>query len=216
QHSVDFSQLCDVFNRLSTEIKTLSVKFEGSKHVDSSITSMFSVPSSYSIKTSSSGEIPDPASAEEIIKNVPEFINDPKSANSLNSFSFGHLTEEQFRCLIFISELLTTPLLPLRTRLLKRMEEHPNVTLREMVRREVKIANLARDSALINFDIVSTHLVQKINVSMTHSAQFVTQPNPSTEQKPFSPCPFCRPGHFSQECPFKVYRCKRYQKIGHK
>ncbi|KAM3181582.1 hypothetical protein ACTXT7_014081 [Hymenolepis weldensis] len=84
QRSVDLSQLYDVFNRLSEEIKLHSVKFEGSKYVDSSITSMSSVPSSHSIKPSVSDEILDAAFAEDIIKNVSEFINDPKSANSLN------------------------------------------------------------------------------------------------------------------------------------
>ncbi|VUZ56396.1 unnamed protein product [Hymenolepis diminuta] len=49
-------------------------------------------------------------------------------------FRSSTLTEEQFRCLIFISGLQTKPCLPLRTRLFKLMEENPNPKLRETVR----------------------------------------------------------------------------------
>ncbi|KAM3187066.1 hypothetical protein ACTXT7_003031 [Hymenolepis weldensis] len=56
----------------SSEVKALPTKFEGSKHVDSSITSGSSVPSSYSIK-------PVFVEIEDVTKNVPEFIHDPKS-----------------------------------------------------------------------------------------------------------------------------------------
>lgn len=44
-------------------------------------------------------------------------------------FSFGTLTEERFRRLIFISGLQMKPWLPLRTCLLKVKEENPNVKL---------------------------------------------------------------------------------------
>ncbi|KAM3182660.1 hypothetical protein ACTXT7_011861 [Hymenolepis weldensis] len=73
-----------IFNSLSEEVKALSVKFEGSKHADSSITSMHSVPSSYSIKPASV-EIADPAAADDVTKNVPEFIHYPKSGKFLES-----------------------------------------------------------------------------------------------------------------------------------
>ncbi|KAM3179557.1 hypothetical protein ACTXT7_000292 [Hymenolepis weldensis] len=64
---------------LFAEAKALAAKFEGSKLVDSSTTSK-SFPSSYSIKPSASVEICDPAAAEDITINVPEFIYEPKSS----------------------------------------------------------------------------------------------------------------------------------------
>ncbi|KAM3187036.1 hypothetical protein ACTXT7_003124 [Hymenolepis weldensis] len=63
------------------KIKALLATFEVSKPVDSSITSMFSVSSSYSIKPFVSVKIPDPGAAEDVNKCVPEFIHDLKSGN---------------------------------------------------------------------------------------------------------------------------------------
>lgn len=64
-----------MLNSLSAEVKALWAKFEGLKHMHSSITSTFSVLLSYSIKSSASVEIPDPVAAEDVIKNV----HNPKS-----------------------------------------------------------------------------------------------------------------------------------------
>ncbi|VUZ43938.1 unnamed protein product [Hymenolepis diminuta] len=47
-----------MFNSPSTEVKALSVKSEGSKHVSTFITTVSSVPSSCSIKPSPSVEVP--------------------------------------------------------------------------------------------------------------------------------------------------------------
>ncbi|KAM3187037.1 hypothetical protein ACTXT7_003125 [Hymenolepis weldensis] len=60
-----------------------------------------------------------------------------------------------------------------------------------MVKEGVKMVDLTHDSALTDSDAV-TRLVHKISALMPQSAQFVAQPNPSIEQKPSSPCLYCR------------------------
>lgn len=82
---MDCSQLFEMLNSLSVEIKALSAKFMDSRHVDASITSMSSVPSSYFIRSSPSIEISDPVAAEDVIKNIPEFIFDPESGKFFKS-----------------------------------------------------------------------------------------------------------------------------------
>ncbi|KAM3178202.1 hypothetical protein ACTXT7_003008 [Hymenolepis weldensis] len=81
-----------VFNSLCAEVKVLLIKFEGFKYVDASITSMSSVPSSYSIRPSSSLEILDPAAAaaEDVTKHVLEFIHDPISGKFFESWYNEH------------------------------------------------------------------------------------------------------------------------------
>ncbi|KAM3185308.1 hypothetical protein ACTXT7_006611 [Hymenolepis weldensis] len=66
--------------------KALSAKFEGAKHVDPTVTSMSSVPSSYSIKPFASVEIPDHAAAEDIIKNILQFFHNSKSGKFFESW----------------------------------------------------------------------------------------------------------------------------------
>ncbi|KAM3175705.1 hypothetical protein ACTXT7_008000 [Hymenolepis weldensis] len=115
---------------------------------------MPSISSSYSIKPSTA--------AEDVTKNVLEFIHD---------LNFGTLIEEQF---IFISGLQTKPWLLLRTHLLKLMKEDPNVKLQELVRKGFKMANLTCDSALVGSCVMPIQLVHKLSASMPQFAQFVT------------------------------------------
>ncbi|KAM3181626.1 hypothetical protein ACTXT7_014002 [Hymenolepis weldensis] len=75
-----------MFNSLSVEVKAHSAKFDGSKYVDASITSMSSVCPSYSNKQSESVEIHDPVAAEDVTKNISEFIHDPKKGKFFESW----------------------------------------------------------------------------------------------------------------------------------
>lgn len=88
-----------------------------------------------------------------------------------NKRSFDTLTEEKFRCPIFISGLQMRLWLPLRTHLLKIMEKNPNVKLQETVRERVKVANLTRNLDLIGSDAKSTRLLHKISASIPQSTK---------------------------------------------
>ncbi|KAM3183918.1 hypothetical protein ACTXT7_009399 [Hymenolepis weldensis] len=73
-----------MFKSLSAGVKALSAKFEGSKDVLPPIASMSSVPLSYSIKSSASVEIPDPAAAEDVHKICLSSFMLPNQENSLD------------------------------------------------------------------------------------------------------------------------------------
>lgn len=77
QESGDFLQVFEMLNSLSAEVKTLSIKFEGSKHVDTFIISASSFLHFF-IKPASA-EILDSATAADTTKNGSEFIHGPKS-----------------------------------------------------------------------------------------------------------------------------------------
>ncbi|VUZ48586.1 unnamed protein product, partial [Hymenolepis diminuta] len=203
-----FRLVLDVQQSIS-DAKALSAKFEGSKQVESSATSKFSFPSSRSIKPSVCVEIRDPAAAEDVTMNLPEFIHDSESSEFFKSRS-STLTKERLRCLIFISGLRTKPWLPLRTRLLKIVEENPNVALQEMVRGGVKMANLTRDS-----DANPTRLVYEKCKSMLQSSKLLPQSNTSN-RKPLPFCLCCRGWYLPQHYTFKQYQFKQCRKIGHK
>ncbi|VUZ56069.1 unnamed protein product, partial [Hymenolepis diminuta] len=205
-----------------------------------------SAPSPHSNKHPAAAESPDPGAVEDVTKNVPEFIHNPKSYKFYKSwklppgkyehyskfvfskqfdelsyfetvqvmeetfgqnfslfnarfnylklatehdenlydfsgimnfrcgkFSFGTLTEEQSRCLIFTSVPQTKPRLPQRTSPLKLLEEKPNVKLQEMVKEGIKMTCLTCDSTLIDSNAKRTRPVQKISASVSHSAKFV-------------------------------------------
>ncbi|KAM3182387.1 hypothetical protein ACTXT7_012483 [Hymenolepis weldensis] len=68
------------------------------------------------------------------------------------------------------------------------------------------MANLIRDSALIDSDAVPTRLVYQM------SAQFVAQQNASAEQKHYSPSQDNRGWHLPQQSSFKHFRCEQCQK----
>ncbi|KAM3186561.1 hypothetical protein ACTXT7_004080 [Hymenolepis weldensis] len=67
-----------MLNGLPAKVNALLAKFEGSKHVDDSVTSISSVSPFYSIKPS--------AAAKPAIKSVPESMNDPKSGRFFGSW----------------------------------------------------------------------------------------------------------------------------------
>ncbi|VUZ38994.1 unnamed protein product [Hymenolepis diminuta] len=210
-------------------------------------------PSYYFIKPSAFIKIPDPAAAEDVTVNVPEFIQDPKSAKFFESrkldlfeyeryskfvlpeefdelahcetlqvkkeffgqnlllfkthficpklvikhdedlyefaravnfhsdkFDFDIFTEKQFITLNFTSLHQVKLWLLLRVSLLKLIKIDLNMKLKEMGR-GAKMANLTRDTTLTNSDAMPMRMMHKIAVSMSQSAQFMTQPNPSLE-----------------------------------
>ncbi|VUZ42521.1 unnamed protein product, partial [Hymenolepis diminuta] len=171
------------FSSLCTEIKALSTKFEGSKYVDTSITPMFFVPSTYSIRHSASVGILDPPAAEDGTTHVLEFIRDLISGKFFESWFNKHY-RRTVQVSIFTSGFQTKPWLPIKIRPLKLMEESPNVKLQELVRGGVKMASLTPDSALIDFDAISASIPQ--------SGQFAAQSNPSAGRNMPSSCPCCR------------------------
>ncbi|KAM3183111.1 hypothetical protein ACTXT7_010999 [Hymenolepis weldensis] len=169
---------------------------------------MFSVPSLYSIKPSASVEIPNPATAEDVCINVPEFIHDHKSGKffepsynkhkyvfMVNLFKWVKKTKiwylvrklgpvEYERTLTEVQFRCLIFISGLQTKPFSPLRtrllrlREENPKQQEMVR-GVKMANLMCDSALIDFDAMPTHLVHKMSALAPQSAQFVAQPNSS-------------------------------------
>ena len=116
-------------------------------------------------------------------------------------FKLSSLTEEQFKCLIFIKGLTSESHSDIRARLLTKLENDKDVTIHALT-------NICNDLVKIKSDTI---LVQKQN---TTPSTFNVQAK--KVNKPLEACWFCGEMHYSQFCPFKKHKCNVCKKIGHK
>ena len=127
-------------------------------------------------------------------------------------FKLGSLTEDQFRCLIFICGLQSPAYSELRTRLLAKIEQEPSLTLQQLIDECDRLHNLKRDSALIQRPDRSFNPIHAITTKPRQNYS----PTGTTVKKPPSPCRHCGAWHFHKDCPFRNNRCQKCHVVGHK
>jgi hypothetical protein len=136
-----------------------------------------------------------------------------KIKQSCSTFKLGSLTEDQFHCLMFIRGLKASHEADLRTWLLAKLEQEPDIKLESMVDECQRFINLRKDSDMIQ-------QTEPISINTVKSnKQPVTLDNsngPQTRSKPNSPCHYCGSWHFHRFCPFKKHKCQKCNKFGHK
>ncbi|CAH8612293.1 unnamed protein product [Dicrocoelium dendriticum] len=129
-------------------------------------------------------------------------------------FKLRCLTDDQFKCLIFVSALQSPRDAEIRTRLLAKLDQDPDLTLKSLVGECKRLITLKHDTAMIEQScptIADTvHAVQKARKPGSNKA-FNRKPN-----KPPTPCWSCGEWHFARYCPFKRHICDKCHKRGHK
>lgn len=131
-------------------------------------------------------------------------------------FELGKLTEEQFKCLIFVCGLKEAQDVDIRQRLLTQVNERPESTLEQLVAECQRIINLRHDSAMIQQEPSrEINMVQRRNQHHHHhnhgsSKGFSSPKNPST------PCWLCGSLHWSRDCTYRSHKCTQCGRIGHK
>ncbi|CAH8624674.1 unnamed protein product [Dicrocoelium dendriticum] len=129
-------------------------------------------------------------------------------------FKLRCLTDDQFKCLIFVSALQSPRDAEIRTRLLANLDQDPDLTLKSLVGECKRLITLKHDTAMIEQSrptIADTvHAVQKARKSGSNKS-FNRKPN-----KPPTPCWSCGEWHFARYCPFKRHICDKCHKRGHK
>nr|VZI19336.1 unnamed protein product [Spirometra erinaceieuropaei] len=128
-------------------------------------------------------------------------------------FQLGSLTEDQFKCLIFICGLQSPKNADIRTRLLSKVQQSNSITLQELAAECQTLINLKLDSAMIQ-NPVSSFSVHTVTSTKSHP---VTRPKQmSKARSPPSPFRHCGAWHFHRDCAFRQHRCQSCNQVGHR
>nr|VZH95980.1 unnamed protein product [Spirometra erinaceieuropaei] len=126
-------------------------------------------------------------------------------------FQLGSLTEDQFKCLIFICGLQSPKDAGIRTRLLSKVHQNNSTTLQELAAEFQTLINLKHDSAMIQ-NPASSFSVHTVTSTKSHP---VTRPKQvSKSRSPPSPCRHCGAWHFHRDCTFRQHRCQSCNQVG--
>lgn len=130
-------------------------------------------------------------------------------------FELSKLTEDQFKCLVFVCGLKQESDSEVRTRLLSRIEENSNVTLEQISDECQRLLNLKHDTAMIESTQSSStvNTVRRNQQSDRHSSP---PPSKYREGKPGSPCWYCGAMHFVKDCSYYRHKCQDCGQFGHK
>ncbi|XP_058828745.1 uncharacterized protein K02A2.6-like [Topomyia yanbarensis] len=142
-------------------------------------------------------------------------------------FELGKLTEEQFKCLVFVCGLKAENDAEVRTRLLSRIEERADVTLEQISDECQRLLSIKHDTAMIEAGpnsaavqaLKSKQYVGKRTFRYERrSPVFGSSSRPSriTGTGPGSPCWNCGSMHYSKDCPFKNHQCRDCKQVGYK
>ncbi|CAH8498480.1 unnamed protein product [Schistosoma intercalatum] len=126
-------------------------------------------------------------------------------------FKLRSLTDDQFKCLIFIKALQSPQDAEIRTRLLARLDQDPNVTLRTLTDECKRLQSIRHDNELIeqvnpNLTCGSVNTITRLKV----------QKPVTTRNKPRTACWLCGDWHYARFCPFKKHKCQECNKRGPK
>ncbi|XP_055523196.1 uncharacterized protein K02A2.6-like [Wyeomyia smithii] len=136
-------------------------------------------------------------------------------------FELGKLSEEQFKCLVYVCGLKAKSDAEIRARLLSKIEERTDVTLEQLSEECQRLHNLKHDNAMIeratSFDQIHTvkqnferHRFRKRN------ADFSKASTSGIKRLPQTPCWLCGSMHYIRDCTFKKHKCNECGQFGHR
>lgn len=121
-------------------------------------------------------------------------------------FHLQTLTDDQFKCLIFIAGLQSPNDSELRSRPLVKLETDKNVTVQDLMTECNRLLSLKKD----------TMLVQQSTLPSQTSRIISDDKYKGSKKKQPSTCWSCGEWHDARFCPFKKHECQVCHKRGHK
>uniref|UniRef100_A0A5S6Q443 RNA-directed DNA polymerase n=1 Tax=Trichuris muris TaxID=70415 RepID=A0A5S6Q443_TRIMR len=158
-----------------------------------------------------------------------------------DQFQLNALTEDQFKCLVFVSGLQSATDSEIRLRLLSKMETDADVTIQALIEECRRITSLNQDAILVAG--ASPKESEPFINAVAREAKLITRRPSMTKRmkkghgnidgrrpvsadgtaakeppspKPKTPCWLCGAMHFVRNCPFKLHKCRRCGGTGHK
>ncbi|XP_062704594.1 uncharacterized protein K02A2.6-like [Aedes albopictus] len=131
-------------------------------------------------------------------------------------FKLRDLSEEQFKCLIFVCGLKSTRDSDIRMRLITKLNETTDISLEKVVEDCKSLQNLKQDNSLVE---------KQQSISAVNAVHQDRPAKPKHKQggggkvnnnQPKTPCWSCGGMHFSAECPFSEHQCRECKRKGHK
>ncbi|XP_055543119.1 uncharacterized protein LOC129728692 [Wyeomyia smithii] len=124
-------------------------------------------------------------------------------------FKLSELTEEQFKCLIYICGLKSKNDTEIRMRLINKLNDAADLTLQQVVEQCNSLVNLKQDTVLVENP-------SSVVNAVTHTKRFkprgVTQSSANaggSREQPRTPCWACGGMHYNKDCRFRDYKCHK-------
>lgn len=128
-------------------------------------------------------------------------------------FGFKDMSEDQFRSLIFVCGLQSDKDQDIRTRLLSRLDQDPNINLMSITTECQRLLNLKRDTALVE---QKGYQSEPSVLAVNHQSTLLGERQQNQDVKPRFKCWKCGEWHFVRDCPYKKHQCQKCKKNGHK
>lgn len=129
------------------------------------------------------------------------------------------LTEEQFKCFLFVCGLKDDRDADVRLRLLSRIEDNEVTTLTQLVEMCQKMVTLKKDAVMIESE-KQINVVTDGKYNRNGPKWQMNRGNGATQRdmqpaKSTTKCWLCGEGHYAQKCTYRNYKCRQCQKYGH-
>lgn len=135
-----------------------------------------------------------------------------KVNKSCVDFKLTQLTEEQFKCLIFVCGLKSNHDAEIRMRLINKLNEGADLTLQQVVEQCNSLVNLKQDTVLVEHPSNINYVAHNQRSSKPRSGSN----DQDNGELPPAPCWACGRMHFIKECEFCDHKCRECGKIGHR
>ncbi|XP_062700352.1 uncharacterized protein K02A2.6-like [Aedes albopictus] len=135
-------------------------------------------------------------------------------------FELGKLTEEQFKCLVYVCGLKSENDVEIRTRLLTKIEDNNDVTLEQLSEECQRLFNLKHDSAMIESQAPYSEVqaVRKFGGKRfgKHDRESPRRFSSDAVQRPSYACWLCGALHYARDCSYRKHKCSDCGQVGHR
>ncbi|XP_029142979.1 uncharacterized protein K02A2.6-like, partial [Protobothrops mucrosquamatus] len=130
-------------------------------------------------------------------------------------FKLRLLTDDQFKCLIFIRALQSPQDADIRTRLLSKLDHDPDMNLKSLMAECKRLISLKHDAAMVEQKIYEAE-IKPVHAMKKGRPVSVSKSMDNRSRQPPTACWSCGQWHFVRFCPFKKHLCQKCNRRGHK